>query len=115
MASILDSFDPTLQVSVPGFVASGVAFLFIGFLYTKIFSYAIGKDIGVAAIDSLSAQIRSGSVSFLTTEYQYLSCFVAALAATLFGLFYTTTTGADPFTTALAVATSFVGGATLSA
>jgi H(+)-translocating pyrophosphatase len=110
----MDSLDPVLNVTMPAFACSAVAFVFIGYLYTKIMSYPIGKDIGVPAIDSLSAQIRSGASSFLATEYKYLSFFVIALACTLYFLFYTTTPE-DPFTTATAVATSFVGGAFLSA
>ena len=107
-------FDAVLTVSVPAFVCAGIAFFFIFFLYTKIWSYAIGKDIGVPHIDDLAAQIRSGAASFLTTEYKFLSVFVVALAMTLFGLFYSTTPS-DPLTTATAVSTSFVGGAFLSA
>jgi Na+/H+-translocating membrane pyrophosphatase len=87
----MDSLDPVLNVTMPAFACSAVAFVFIGYLYTKIMSYPIGKDIGVPAIDSLSAQIRSGASSFLATEYKYLSFFVIALACTLYFLFYTTT------------------------
>ena len=75
-----DKLAPALAVTLPGFACSGLSFVFIGFLYTKIFSYATGKDIGVPAIDSLSAQIRSGASSFLMTEYKFLSVFVLALA-----------------------------------
>ena len=106
--------DDTLAVTAPAFVCSATAFLFICFLNRKISSYATGKDIGVPAIDFLAGQIRAGSVAFLLTEYSYLSLFVAALASTLFALFYCTA-AEDPLLTATAVSASFVTGATLSA
>ena len=116
MASITSFSDlsPELQVSSPAFAAAGIAFIFIFFLYTKIWSYKVGKDINEELIDSLAAQIKSGAQSFLVTEYSYLTIFVFALAGTLFGLFYITAS-ADPLTIAASVATSFVGGAFLSA
>jgi H(+)-translocating pyrophosphatase len=110
----MSSLDPVLTVSAPGFACAGLAFVFIGYLYTKILSYPIGKDIQVPAIDTLAAQIRTGASAFLITEYSYLAVFVIALAGTLFGLFYTTTAD-DPLNTATAVSTSFVFGAFLSA
>ena len=59
MGGFFDS--PALEVTTPPLAAAGLSFLFIFFLYTKIWSYSTGKDIGVPAIDSLSAQIRSGA------------------------------------------------------
>jgi len=114
MSAAFDALDPALQVSAPAFVCAGTAFVFIFFLYTKIWTYKTGADIGEELIDTLSTQIKSGAQAFLVAEYSYLAMFVLALAATLFGLFYITAT-ADPFTTAAAVSCSFVGGATLSA
>jgi len=112
--SLENTFDSTLAVTVPGFACSGLAFLFIGYLYAKILSYPVGKDIGVPAIDELALQIRSGATSFLATEYKFLTVFVLALAGTLFGLFYTTT-AVDPMNTAAALSISFMSGAFLSA
>jgi len=64
----------------------------------------------------LSQQIKSGAVNFLVTEYSYLTAFVLALAAILFGLFVSTTPEDEgPMTTALCVSISFVFGASLSA
>ena len=80
---------PALETTTPPLAAAGLSFLFIFFLYTKIWSYSTGADIGVPQIDVLSEQIRNGSVAFLTTEYSFLTVFVLALAGTLFGLFYT--------------------------
>jgi len=111
----MDGFPYPLETTLAPFICSGVAFLFIFFLYCKIWSYQIGKDINVPEIDELSAQIRSGARSFLATEYSYLTVFVIALAATLFGLFYTTTPGDNASLVATAVALSFVSGAALSA
>jgi H(+)-translocating pyrophosphatase len=106
--------DVMSEATLPAFAASGCSFIFIFFLYTKIWSYKIGKDIGEPDIDRLSAQIKQGSVEFLKTEYTFLAYFVLALALSLFALFYMTTP-VDPMTTATAVATSFVFGASLSA
>ncbi len=115
MFGFLDFLDATLNsVSGPGLAAAGIAFIFIAYLYSKIIHYPIGKDISVPAIDELADQIRTGAVAFLFAEYTYLSFFVLALAGTLFGLFYTTTSS-DPFTTATAISLSFVSGAFLSA
>ena len=105
---------PALETTTPPLAAAGLSFLFIFFLYTKIWSYSTGADIGVPQIDVLSEQIRNGSVAFLTTEYSFLTVFVLALAGTLFGLFYYTSE-VDPLATAIAVSTSFVAGASLSA
>jgi len=102
------------ETTAPAFAAAGLSFLFIFFLYTKIWKYKVGADIGEPDIDRLSLQIKSGSVEFLKTEYSFLAVFVLSLAACLFTLFLITTED-DAFTTATAVATSFVFGATLSA
>jgi Na+/H+-translocating membrane pyrophosphatase len=110
----LATLPAELQVSVPAFVASGLSFVFIFFLYTKIWNYKVGADVGVPMIDELAKKIKSGAVSFLITEYSYLSVFVALLGATLYGLFFMTTP-IDPATTASAVSISFVSGAALSA
>lgn len=110
----MERLDEPLQASIPAFAASGLAFVFIFYLYTKIWSYPTGKDIGVPAIDDLALQIRNGAKAFLVTEYTFLAGFVLVLAGTLFGLFYVTATS-DPMTTAAAVAISFISGATLSA
>jgi len=104
------------DTTYPAFAASAVAFVFIFFLYTKIWRYKIGADIGEPQIDVLSQQIKSGAVNFLVTEYSYLTAFVLALAAILFGLFVSTTPEDEgPMTTALCVSISFVFGASLSA
>jgi len=104
------------ETTLPAFIAAGCSFVFIFFLYTKIWKFKIGKDIGEDDIDRLSAQIKSGSYNFLTTEYSYLAVFVLFLAATLFGLFITTTPADEaPTTTALAISVSFIFGASLSA
>merc|ERR1719149_354323 len=92
-----------LAVTTPAFACAGAAFVFILFLYTKIWGYKTGKDIGEPLIDELSLQIKSGASSFLTTEYSYLTVFVLALAATLFGLFFMTAES-QPMLTATAVA-----------
>ena len=63
------SLSPTLQVSAPALACAGMSFVFIFFLYTKIWTYKTGTDIGVPAIDTLAAQIKSGARSFLATEY----------------------------------------------
>jgi H(+)-translocating pyrophosphatase len=103
----------SLSVSAVPLAFSGLAFVFIFFLYTKIWGYKTGKDIGEPLIDELSAQIKSGAISFLQTEYSYLTVFVLALAATLYGLF-SVVPGADPLV-ASSIAASFVFGASLSA
>jgi len=103
-----------MTIAMPPLACAGLSFIFIMYLYTKIWGFATGEDIGHKQIDVLSAQIRSGAKSFLQTEYSYLSVFVLCLAGVLFGLFYMTSP-AQPFETAVAVSTSFIGGAFLSA
>ena len=78
---------PVLRRPPPACAA--VSFLFIFFLYTKIWG-TDGQGHRRPAIGVLSEQIRNGSVAFLTTEYSFLTVFVLALAGTLFGLFYAT-------------------------
>merc|ERR1719217_1009198 len=73
--------------------------------------FKIGADIGKPDIDVLAAQIKSGAIMFLKTEYFYLTFFVISLAATLFALFALT----ESVTIATAVSLSFVFGASLSA
>jgi len=102
-----------LAIAIPGFVCSGAAMIFIIFLYTKIWSYKIGKDIDEPMIDELSAQIKSGSVKFLQTEYTFLTIFVFGLAGTLFSLFAVTSD--DGMKTATAISLAFMFGAVLSA
>ena len=60
-----------------------MSFAFIMYLYTRIFSFKTGKDIGEPRVDFLSQQIKSGSIKFLQTEYYYLTIFVLSLAAIL--------------------------------
>jgi len=103
-----------LSIVTPSFICAGAAFAFIAFLYTKIRSYPVGVDIDEPMIDELSAQIKTGSIKFLQTEYLFLAIFVVALAATLFLLFLMTAEG-DAMKVATAVACSFVFGAVLSA
>jgi len=102
-----------LGVSGPPLAFATLAFLFIAFLYTRIYSFKTGKDIGETMIDDLACKIKSGAVSFLITEYKFLACFVIALAIVLFSLFMVTP-GSDS-TQATSVACSFIFGATLSA
>jgi H(+)-translocating pyrophosphatase len=109
MIVVENEFD----VALPGLVASGFAFLFIGFLYTRIAKFPKGEDIKEPLIDQLSLQIKSGSKAFLKTEYTYLTVFVLALAITLFVLFLTTS-DENPISTAASISLSFVFGATLS-
>jgi len=105
-----------LQTATPAFAATGLSFLFIFFLYTKIWSYKTGKDIGEPRIDELSLQVKSGAISFLKTEYAYLTVFVLSMAAVLFALFVTTTPEAEaPMLTATSIASAFIFGALLSA
>jgi len=104
-------FETVGSTTGPAFAASACAFLFIFFLYTKIWKYKTGADIGEPDIDRLSAQIKSGSIAFLKTEYTYLAYFVLTLAIILFTLFVTTETAGVAF----AVAISFMFGASLSA
>jgi H(+)-translocating pyrophosphatase len=111
MASPMMEVHSALDVVVPGLAASGLAFLFIGYLYTRIASFPTGKDIQEPKIDELSLQIKQGSKAFLKTEYKFLTVFVVALACTLFALFMATT---NDIKTALSIALSFVFGATLS-
>ena len=87
----MSSLSAPLQTTGGALVSSGCSFVFILYLYTKIWSYKTGKDIGVPAIDELSGQIRAGAKAFLVTEYSFLAVFVLALAGTLFSLFYVTT------------------------
>eukprot|EP00965_Chrysotila_dentata_P174322 5755002-Pleurochrysis_carterae.AAC.1 len=103
-----------LSISLPGFIASGFSFIFIFFLYVKLWGYSTGKDIGEEQIDALSAQIKSGAVKFLKTEYTYLCVFVASLAIVLFVLFLTTQPE-NAFSFAMANSLSFIFGASLSA
>ena len=103
--------EDAMGVAGPGLAAGLVAFLFIGYLYTRLANFDKGVDIGQPIVDELSAQVKSGAIAFLKTEYSYLCVFVAALAATLFGLFAAT---AD-FATAVSISLSFVFGASLSA
>ena len=87
-----------IDVVLPAFAASALSFVFIGFLYMKINAYPTGVNIDMdtrgnpgpkgSLVDELSAQVRDGSIKFLTVEYTYLAVFVLALAGTLFGLFY---------------------------
>jgi len=105
--SIGDHFEEV----APCFAATGLAFLFIFFLYSKLNGFKTGKDIGREEIDELSLRIKSGSIMFLKTEYTFLAIFVLSLAAILFALFYAT----DALDTAIAVSSAFVFGATLSA
>ena len=102
--------EPMQTVSIP-LACAGSAFVFIFFLYTKLWSAKTGKDIDEEKIDELSLQIKSGAIQFLKTEYYFLTFFVAGLAATLFALF-TVTQG---LTAGMAISSSFVFGATLSA
>jgi len=106
--------DTTHATTWPAFAAAGLSFAFIMYLYTRIFSFKTGKDIGEPRVDFLSQQIKSGSIKFLQTEYYYLTIFVLSLAAILFALFYTTSESV-PLKTATCVSTSFVFGAALSA
>jgi len=103
-----------MSIVTPAYVCSAASFVFIIFLYTKIWSYKTGKDIDEPMIDELSLQIKSGSIKFLQTEYFFLTIFVAFLAVILFVLFLFTSEG-DAMNTAIAVSVSFVFGATLSA
>jgi len=113
-AQAMPTFSDNLVYTAPAFIAAGCSFLFIFFLYTKIWSFKIGKDIGQEQIDILSAQIKTGSIEFLKTEYTFLAIFVVCLAAALFGLFLFTP-DPDPMTKAMSVSFSFVFGASLSA
>jgi len=110
----VDLISTPLNVVIPALSCSAVSFVFIGFLYIKLGGYKTGKDINAPLIDELSAQIKSGAIKFLQTEYSYLCVFVASLAAVLFVLFYLTSPS-DNMTTALAISLSFVFGASLSA
>merc|ERR1719359_1894104 len=110
----MTDFSSQLAVTSPSFIAAGLSFVFIFFLYTKIWKYATGADIGVPQIDELSAQIKTGAKSFLVTEYTYLTVFVGGLAGALFFLFYVTSPE-DPGKTAFSVAIAFIFGASLSA
>ena len=101
-------------------MAGACAFVFIAYLYTKLakFDTDMGEnDPGKIKapnrkrLDDLSKTIKTGAIEFLKTEYKYLSFFVAALAATLFGLFAQT----DNSKVAFAISLSFVFGASLSA
>ena len=107
-------FSKQLDVTFPAFACAAVAFGFIFFLYTKIWKFANGADIGVPKIDELALQIKTGSASFLTTEYTYLTMFICGLGSALFLVFYSTAKE-DPFLTAMSVAIAFVFGAALSA
>ena len=110
-----------IDVVLPAFAASALSFVFIGFLYMKINAYPTGVNIDMdtrgnpgpkgTLVDELSAQVRDGSIKFLTVEYTYLAVFVLALAGTLFALFYATET----VMIATSISVSFVSGATLSA
>jgi len=99
------------SVAAPALFAGALSFVFIAFLYTRLAKFETGTDIGVPVLDELSLQVKSGAIAFLKTEYTYLCVFVVALAATLFGLFAAT----DNAIVALAISTSFVFGASLSA
>ena len=100
-----------LDIVTPALAAAGVGFLFIGFLYTRLATFSTGTDIGVPVLDELSLQVKSGAMSFLKTEYKYLTIFVVALACVLMILFVATADVA----TAVSISLSFVFGATLSA
>jgi H(+)-translocating pyrophosphatase len=110
-----------IDVVLPAFAASALSFVFIGFLYMKINAYPTGVNIDMDTrgnpgpkgllVDELSAQVRDGSIKFLTVEYTYLAVFVLALAGTLFALFYAT----ESSLIATSISVSFVSGATLSA
>ena len=60
--------EPMQTVSIP-LACAGSAFVFIFFLYTKLWSAKTGKDIDEEKIDELSLQIKSGAIQFLKTEY----------------------------------------------
>jgi H(+)-translocating pyrophosphatase len=102
--------EDEMGVAAPALAAGLMAFLFIGYLYTKLATFDTGATIGHPVVDELSAQVKSGAKAFLKTEYSYLCVFVACLALTLFGLFAAT----KDFTTAISISLSFVFGASLS-
>jgi H(+)-translocating pyrophosphatase len=108
---LVDLAKNEISVAGPAVAAAACSFIFISFLYTKIASYKVGKDIGKPRIDELAAEIKEGAKAFLQTEYSFLAWFVVALAITLFVLFYVTA-GTVP---AIAISASFAFGATLSA
>ena len=60
--------EPMQTVSIP-LACAGSAFVFIFFLYTKLWSAKTGKDIDEEKVDELSLQIKSGAIQFLKTEY----------------------------------------------
>ena len=51
-------YDTMMETTLPAFAASGCSFVFIFFLYTKIWKYKTGADIGEPDIDRLSKQIQ---------------------------------------------------------
>ncbi len=74
-------------IALPGVVAGAVSLAFIIFLQRKIQNQNVGKDINLPVLDKLAAQIRSGSIAFLSIEYKYLSLFVVGLGIILTVLF----------------------------
>jgi len=110
----MSTFQDNLVYTGPALISAGCSFLFIFFLYTKIWKFKIGADIGEPQIDKLSAQIKTGSIEFLRTEYTFLAFFVVFLALSLFALFMLAPYP-DPWTKAISTSTSFVFGASLSA
>merc|ERR1719247_718788 len=79
--------DFALNTTAPGIAAGLFSCLFAFVQYKVMMGKKVGKDIGKPLLDKLAAQIKSGSIEFLKTEYKFLFAFVMFLAAVLFGLF----------------------------
>merc|ERR1719247_4022389 len=79
--------DFALNTTAPGIAAGLFSCLFAFVQYKVMMGKKVGKDIGKPLLDKLAAQIKSGSIEFLRTEYKFLGAFVVFFAVLLFGLF----------------------------
>eukprot|EP00928_Gymnodinium_smaydae_P100528 TRINITY_DN9887_c0_g2_i1.p1 TRINITY_DN9887_c0_g2~~TRINITY_DN9887_c0_g2_i1.p1 ORF type:complete len:807 (-),score=189.59 TRINITY_DN9887_c0_g2_i1:410-2791(-) len=106
------------MVAVPPLCASAVCLLFVGFLKIRLGRKPVGKDIQQEKLDTLAAQVKSGSRAFLKEEYKYLAAFVVVLAAVLCGLYSANPVSGsveDAWDDGLRIAGAFMVGALLSA
>jgi inorganic pyrophosphatase len=108
-ASHIVSF--AVDTTGPGIAAGAFSCVFALVQYYRMRAAKVGHHIGIPKLDKLAAQIKTGSIAFLRTEYTYLAAFVVFLAIVLFGLFAVQN---DPMD-GLRVVIAFLVGATLSA
>jgi Na+/H+-translocating membrane pyrophosphatase len=100
---------------VPPMLAAAMCLFFNLFFIMKLKKCKIGKDINIPKLDTLAAQVKSGSIAFLKEEYKYLGIFVVCLAIVLFILYAVNPVVKDEWNDGLRMAGVFILGAALSA